>query len=82
MQLCGELEEGGRDYEGDVEELFRAELYLISPLTEPEKFLNKEYFLTAQQRDIERQILKRIRTERSGAYWITGLPGTGKTLLL
>ena len=82
MQLCGELEEGGRDYEGDVEELFRAELYLISPLTEPEKFLNKEYFLTAQQRDIERQILKRIRTERSGAYWFTGLPGTGKTLLL
>ena len=80
--MCEELRNGGRDYEGDVEELFQAELYLISPLTEPEKFLNKEYFLTAQQRDIERQILKKIRAERTGAYWFTGLPGTGKTLLL
>ena len=65
-----------------MEELFQAELYLISPLTEPERFLNKEYFLTAQQRDIERQILKKIRAERTGAYWFTGLPGTGKTMLL
>ena len=81
-QLCADLRDGGKDYEGDVEELFQAELYLISPLTEPERFLNKEYFLTAQQRDIERQILKKIRAERTGAYWFTGLPGTGKTLLL
>ncbi len=81
-QLCADLRDGGKDYEGDVEELFRAELYLISPIMEPERFLNKEYFLTAQQRDIERQILKRIRAERTGAYWFTGLPGTGKTLLL
>ena len=75
-QLCADLRDGGKDYEGDVEELFQAELYLISPLTEPERFLNKEYFLTAQQRDIERQILKKIRAERTGAYWFTGLPGT------
>lgn len=81
-QLCADLRDGGKDYEGDVEELFRAELYLISPIMEPERFLNKEYFLTAQQRDIERQILKKIRAERTGAYWFTGLPGTGKTLLL
>mgnify|MGYP000535622596 FL=1 len=81
-QLCADLRDGGKDYEGNVEELFQAELYLISPLTEPERFLNKEYFLTAQQRDIERQILKKIRAERTGAYWFTGLPGTGKTLLL
>ena len=54
-QLCADLRDGGKDYEGDVEELFQAELYLISPLTEPERFLNKEYFLTAQQRDIERR---------------------------
>ena len=46
-QLCADLRDGGKDYEGDVEELFQAELYLISPLTEPERFLNKEYFLTA-----------------------------------
>nr|WP_296960147.1 DNA/RNA helicase domain-containing protein [uncultured Mediterraneibacter sp.] len=81
-QLCMELQKGGSEYEGDIEDLFRAELYLISPLTEPERFLRKEYFLTSQQREIERQILKKIRAKRSGYFWFTGLPGTGKTLLL
>lgn len=81
-ELCGALEREGQDYEGDIEELFQAELYLISPLTEPERFLRKEYFLTSQQRDIERQILKRIRGEQEGYFWFSGLPGTGKTLLL
>ena len=81
-QLCNALEKETPDYEGDIEKLFQAELYLISPLTEPERFLKKEYFLTSQQRDIERQILKRIRGEREGYFWFSGLPGTGKTLLL
>ena len=81
-QLCIALGKESPDYEGDIEDLFQAELYLISPLTEPERFLKKEYFLTSQQRDIERQILKRIRGERGGYFWFSGLPGTGKTLLL
>ena len=62
-ELCGLLNRESPDYNGNIEELFRAEL-------------------TAQQRDIERQILKRIRTKHSGYYWFSGLPGTGKTLLL
>lgn len=81
-QLCIALGKESPDYEGDIEDLFQAELYLISPLTEPERFLKKEYFLTSQQRDIERQILKRIRGKRGGYFWFSGLPGTGKTLLL
>ena len=81
-QLCIALGKESPDYGGDIEDLFQAELYLISPLTEPERFLKKEYFLTSQQRDIERQILKRIRGERGGYFWFSGLPGTGKTLLL
>lgn len=81
-QLCRDLQQESDDYPGDIEDLFQAELYLISPLTEPERFLKKEYFLTYQQRDIERQILKKIRTDRKGYFWFTGLPGTGKTLLL
>ena len=81
-KLCTALEKEGQDYGGDIEDLFQAELYLISPLTEPERFLKKEYFLTSQQRDIERQILKKIRGERNGYFWFSGLPGTGKTLLL
>lgn len=81
-ELCRALKRESPDYDGNIEELFRAELYLISPLREPERFLQKEYFLTAQQRDIERQILKGIRAKYSDYYWFSGLPGTGKTLLL
>ena len=82
QQLCGLLKNKSSDYGGEIEDLFQAEMYLISPLTEPLKFLRKEYFLTSQQRDIKRQILKRIRTEHTGYYSFSGLPGTGKTLLL
>lgn len=81
-ELCRALKRESPDYDGNIEELFRAELYLISPLREPERFLQKEYFLTAQQRDIERQILKGIRAKHFDYYWFSGLPGTGKTLLL
>ena len=81
-QLCAALQKGGKDYSGDIENLFRAEWYLFSPLTEPNRFLNKEYFLTAQQRDIKRQILKKICEEQTGYFSFSGLPGTGKTLLL
>ena len=80
--LCDILSRDSGDYQGDIEELFRAEYYLISPITDPVKFLNKEYFLTSQQRDIRRQILRKIRAEHSGYFLFTGLPGTGKTLLL
>ena len=82
QQLCELLQNSGEDYRGEIEELFQAEMYLISPLTEPLKFLQKEYFLTSQQRDIKRQILKIIRAEHTGYYSFSGLPGTGKTLLL
>ncbi len=81
-QLCAALQKEGKDYSGDIENLFRAEWYLFSPLTEPNRFLNKEYFLTAQQRDIKRQILKKIREKQTGFFSFSGLPGTGKTLLL
>ena len=82
QQLCELLQNSGEDYRGEIEDLFQAEMYLISPLTEPVKFLQKEYFLTSQQRDIKRQILKKIRAEHTGYYSFSGLPGTGKTLLL
>ena len=81
-QLCLALQRQSKDYEGDIEDLFQTEMYLFSPLTEPERFLNKEYFLTSQQKDIERRILDKIRKVKSGYFWFSGLPGTGKTLLL
>lgn len=81
-QLCLALQRQSKDYEGDIEDLFQAEMYLVSPVTEPERFLNKEYFLTSQQKDIERRILDKIRKVKYGYFWFSGLPGTGKTLLL
>ncbi|MBR6004210.1 MAG: ATP-binding protein, partial [Lachnospiraceae bacterium] len=75
-------------YEGDLEDLFKEESYLISPFADSARFLRKEYFLTFQQRDIKKLILKLV--ERTGAekekpvpvQGFTGLPGTGKTILL
>ena len=81
-QLCLALQRQSKDYEEDIEDLFQAEMYLFSPVTEPERFLNKEYFLTSQQKDIERRILDKIRKVKYGYFWFSGLPGTGKTLLL
>lgn len=81
-ELCRLLQKESSDYQGNIDDLFQAELYLISPITEPARFLKKEYFLTSQQRDIQRQILKKLRISRFGYFCFTGLPGTGKTLLL
>ena len=81
-ELCRLLQKESNDYQGNIDDLFQAELYLISPITEPARFLKKEYFLTSQQRDIQRQILKKLRISRFGYFCFTGLPGTGKTLLL
>ena len=44
-QLCQDLQQERADYNGDVEDLFLAELYLISPITEAGRFVRKEYFL-------------------------------------
>ena len=68
-------------YTDDIEDLLREEHYIISPLEEPDRFLNKEYFLTSQQKDIEKKILKGIKLGQK-YFGFTGIPGTGKTLLL
>ena len=79
-------------FEDDIEDLFRENQFLISPLTDTERFLRRDYFLTSQQRDIERKILKTITAFRDSrkrgerlpcpVLGFTGLPGTGKTILL
>lgn len=69
--------------ENDIERLFRAKDYLISPLNTPEIFLQGKYFLTQQQHNIKDAIINGIQ-ENFGKeiYGITGTAGTGKTLLL
>ena len=63
-----------------IEDLFKEDRFLISPITDPGRFLRREYFLTFQQKDIRRQILKALPESKYQCF--TGLPGTGKTLLL
>lgn len=65
----------------DIEFLFRAKNYLISPLNTPEKFLKGNYYLTVQQEEIKREIIS--ESEKTRSIWgIKGAAGTGKTLLL
>lgn len=68
--------------QGAIEDLFLEEKYLISPLTDPDRFLRRDYFLTSQQRDIRLKIMNQMIREHTLFQGFTGLPGTGKTLLL
>lgn len=69
--------------ENDINKLFRARDFLISPLNTPDKFMNDQYFLTDQQISIKKEIISGIKKENSHKIWgITGSAGTGKTLLL
>ena len=82
--LCRDLEIQTDCTDDDIDHFFKEEKYLISPLTDPDRFLKGNYFLTAQQKDIKKQILGFIRDEQGAGIiqGFTGLPGTGKTLLL
>lgn len=68
---------------GDINKLFLPNQFLISPLNTSDKFLEGKYFLTNQQREIKKEIMKGINENSLGKVWgITGSAGTGKTLLL
>ena len=64
----------------DIDKLFKASDYLVSPNANPLKFINNQYFLTTQQEYIKNKIFS-ILDERN-LIKITGEAGTGKTLLL
>ena len=72
-ELADVLRRQGSCAATDIEELFKEERYLISPLTDPARFLRQDYFLTSQQRDIKKQILKHMDVPYQG---FTGFPGT------
>ena len=76
------------DFLGEgIGQYFRAANYLISPVATPEKFLQGQYFLTNQQAEFRRSILNLLqehksRNEEAPVIAISGIAGTGKTLLL
>lgn len=73
-----------KSIEVNIESLFQANNYLISPLNTPDKFMEDDYFLTNQQHDIKKKIVDMILLNDNKEYilGITGKAGTGKTLLL
>lgn len=79
--------------DGNLDQLLQAKNYLISPLNMPEEFLENRYFLTQQQEMIKKTICDEISrnplqnpqkadANRAQFWGITGIAGTGKTLLI
>ncbi len=77
----------------NISRFFRASDYLLSPVAAPDKFLQGKYFLTNQQFDFRRRILEFLyasahssaalkKSSPSPVVSVSGIAGTGKTLLL
>lgn len=67
----------------DIDKLFNPSNYLVSPFNSTDKFLQGKYFLTSQQEDIKKKVLKDIDGANCGNFVsIQGSAGTGKTLLV
>lgn len=81
-ELAEVLSDVAECYSGEIERLFAEDRFLISPLTDPDRFLRRDYFLTSQQRDIRANLLAKMQKEHVIFQGFTGFPGTGKTLLL
>ncbi len=66
----------------DIEKLFKERNYLISPINNPELFVQGKYYLTIQQKEIKKTIVEQVRKGERTIWGIKGSAGTGKTLLL
>lgn len=72
----------GRFIKENIERLFRAKDYLISPINKPQLFVEGNYYLTGQQEEIKNKIINGINNGEHKIWGIQGSAGTGKTLLL
>lgn len=67
----------------NLDEIISPSHYLVSPFNDIAKFMNNEYFLTNQQLQIKKEILKDVyEVSQYKFYKIVGDAGTGKTLLI
>jgi RecG-like helicase len=67
--------------EYDLNSIFKASNYLISPFNKTKQFVEQQYFLTVQQEEIEYDIFDYIE-KGDKLFLIEGDAGTGKTLLV
>lgn len=65
----------------DIDNLFNPSDYLVSPFNSTDNFMEDKYFLTVQQENIYKEILKKLEDKNSRFIALTGSAGTGKTLL-
>ncbi|RZJ74612.1 MAG: DUF2075 domain-containing protein [Flavobacterium sp.] len=65
----------------DINGLFNPSSYLISPFNSTESFANGDYFLTLQQDQIKKQVVKHIDAKGKSFTAISGKAGTGKSIL-
>lgn len=66
----------------DLSTIFNPSDFLVSPFNSTEKFINKEYFLTVEQDQYKKKIIKDIETDNKQFIVVKGQPGSGKTLLI
>ncbi len=83
LELANIIKSTSFDKSIEIDKLFKARNFLVSPLVNPEKFINGEYFLTQAQEHIKKKILSSIINKKTTRYYsVVGHSGTGKTLLL
>ncbi|MCT3845066.1 DUF2075 domain-containing protein [Elizabethkingia anophelis] len=66
----------------DLSIIFNPSDFLVSPFNSTEQFINKEYFLTTEQDQFKKKIIKDIEVNKRQFIVVKGQPGSGKTLLI
>lgn len=67
----------------DLDNIFKPNRILVSPLNDSDRFLKQQYLLTEDQENKKTAILSLMRAgEKQRFFGLTGGAGTGKTLLL
>lgn len=64
-----------------LSEIFNPSDFLVSPFNSTEKFIKKEYFLTQEQDEFKKSIIKKFEIDNKQFAVVKGEPGSGKTLL-
>ncbi len=70
------------DIDIDLSRIFIPSDFLVSPFNSTSKFLKNEYFLTREQDEIKRDVLKNLKNESQRYFVVKGEAGSGKTLLI